>query len=167
MSQAEPDHRHADTACAPYEPFAPCSSWPSRIEDDGIWESTRRELAVIRSGTSSGEWQQAFELILRAAAIDAVLIDEVASGRIDLSGDDAELAVAQAQVLQDEDHLVRATLEAKLRGYRRVIELTQANESVTEPWIRRLHADLCASQEHIRLPTESGSEDYPLNKGEY
>jgi hypothetical protein len=111
--------------------------------------------------------QKAFELIVRAAAIDAVLIDAVAAGAIQLGDDEAQHADAQASIVVEADQQVRAVFEAKLRAYRRVMNLTRCDEAVTEPWIRRLHAELCASQESISLPTESGSEEYPLNRGDY
>ena len=119
MSQRELTPSSADAGAGTYVPFAPRSYWPTTIEDDQLWESACAELDAIWSRATATELNGALELIVRAASIDAVSVDALASGKIELGEDDAEIPIAQARVIGEEDHQVSDVLDSQLRGHRR------------------------------------------------
>lgn len=149
---------------AQYAPFPAFHAWRGSVADDASWRASRDELSAVLASASEEQRPLAFDLLLRAIAIDDVLVEELADSEGDLSpaywpgsGPEAERRGREAL----------AVFEAHRRGYRLVVDMAISESAITEDSIRTLHNEICAPQASYRVLGPDGPIDLTLVKGEY
>ncbi|MCI0486507.1 MAG: Fic family protein [Blastocatellia bacterium] len=69
--------------------------------------------------------------------------------------------------LSEKGPKVLALFESQLRAYDDVLDFATQRVPIAEAWIRKLHSEICRSQETYQVWTEIGPQEQVLPKGEY
>jgi hypothetical protein len=69
--------------------------------------------------------------------------------------------------VQQKGPKVRALIESQLQAYDYVLDFATQAVPIAEAWIRKLHAEVCSSQDTYKVLTEIGWQEQPLPKGDY
>jgi hypothetical protein len=109
----------------------------------------------------------ALEIVKRAAAIDTGAIE----GLYDTDrGFTFTVACQMAQweaALEKKGPRVRALFESQLSAYEYVLDFAVQSVPIAEAWIRRLHEEICKTQDTYTAYTEIGLQELQLPKGDY
>jgi hypothetical protein len=147
---------------AQYTATEPFSAWSQLTVDDADWEHAVQALEGAKHSASSGDPGLALEVAMRAAAVGALRTD----GGCELTGGvDASLWMAWQAAVRDTT--VRELVRAQLRGCELAREAAANRVPITETWLRRLHAEICAPQRTITALTPQGRQEQVPAWGSY
>ena len=158
------DLRKADAA---YKPFPSFAEWSARcVVDTSRWDRYTAELKKRRE--SSGELlPRALEIVKRAAAVDTGAIEGLYETDRGFTFTVAMESAHWEAALEQKGPNVKALFESQLQAYDYVLDLATQQVPIAEAWVRKLHAEICRSQETYSVWTEIGPQEQPLPKGEY
>jgi Fic family protein len=158
------DLRKADAA---YKPFPPFAEWLSKsVLDTSRWDRYTEELKKRRE-SSPDLLPRALEIVKRAAAVDTGAIEGLYETDRGFTFTVAMEAAYWEAALEGKGPKVKALFESQLQAYDFVLDFATQQVPIAEAWIRKLHAEICQSQETYSVWTEIGPQEQPLPKGEY
>lgn len=157
------DPRQAD---ALYKPFPPFSEWANCSVDTTRLERYATELDKLRV-ESPDELQKALEIVKRAAAVDTGAIEGLYNTDRGFTFTVALQSAHWEAVLASKGSKVVELFQSQLNAYDYVLDFATQQVPIAEAWIRRLHAEVCRSQNTYEVLTELGFQDQVLPKGEY
>lgn len=151
-----------------YEPFPSFSKWPDALPSATRWENSGAEIATANETATPEELKDAFDYVMRAAALDTGAIEGLYSVDRGFTLTVAASAAALELVEEKRGADVAALFEAQLRTYEIVLDVATKRLPVTEAWIRTLHKELCAPQKtYIAYTADGARQELPLPKGQY
>lgn len=158
------DPRKADAA---YQPFPSFAEWSSRSSIDTTrWDRYTAELTQRREN-SPALLSKALEVVKRAAAVDTGAIEGLYETDRGFTFTVAMQAAHWEAALEKKGPKVKALIESQLQAYDYILDFATQAVPIAEAWIRKLHAEICSSQDTYRVWTEIGWQEQPLPKGEY
>jgi Fic family protein len=164
MDTATFDPRKADAA---YQPFPSFAEWSSRSSIDTTrWDRYTAELTQRREN-SPALLSKALEVVKRAAAVDTGAIEGLYETDRGFTFTVAMQAAHWEAALEKKGPKVKALIESQLQAYDYILDFATQAVPIAEAWIRKLHAEICSSQDTYRVWTEIGWQEQPLPKGEY
>ena len=147
-----------------YSPFSPFREWSRLGVDIDRWDSLTSELLALKD-TEAGNFTRALAVVRRAAAVQTGAVEGLYEAD---RGFTITVATQSALVGQMPTGDRRtAMIEDQLRAYEHVLDFATQRVPVAEAWIRKLHEDLCRSQETYDVQTPQGPQAHELPLGAY
>ena len=157
------DPRKAD---ALYTPFPPFSVWAESSVDAVRFERYSGELEKLRD-ESPDRLRRALEIVKRVAAVDTGAIEGLYETDRGFTFTIALQAAHWEAAFAEKGAKVRALFESQLTAYDYVLDFVTQQVPIAEAWIRKLHSEVCASQDTYQVWTEIGPQEQALPKGQY
>ncbi len=158
---------------ARYEPFASFDVWANLRVNEYLWDGflqRLREASPINSDKLIAPPHR--RSLIVAAALNSGAIEGLHGAGRGLTQSVLEHAINwQPVVRQAEGSVAEAFVAASIGGFDMALDIASGAESLSEVWIRNLHAVVCTPQETVRVvATVDGARvafDRPLEKGAY
>ena len=151
-----------------YRPFPGFSEWTGSRVNETLWDESLAILHDRRERSSEAEFGKMVERALRAAAIDTGAIEGLYAVDRGFTMSVVEMAGAwEAEIEAQKGSEVAALVEAQRRGYDLALDAATAGTEISEAWIRRIHEEVCGSQETFEARTPLGPQLQQLPKGIY
>jgi Fic family protein len=147
-------------------PFAPFTEWRD-LSVGSAWPDFLSLLDQARKEARPDDLARALDVALRSAALESGAIEGLyATSRgitrtVALQG---SLWEAELEKLGPD---VRGHFEAQLAAFDLVLDATTRETSLSEAWLRSLHAQVCANQKTFKVLTDPGWQERPLVHGAY
>lgn len=169
LDSAQEDRQNLDPreADALYKTLPSFEEWLARCSvDDTRWD---RYTAALRERRKSSPelLPRAFEIVRRAAAFDTGALEGLYETDRGFTITVAMQSAFWEAAVEKKGPDVRAFFESQLHVYDYILDLATEAVPIAEAWIRKLHAEICASQRTYRVWTEIGWQEQMLPKGEY
>jgi len=156
----------AEPAVEPYVPFPSFEIWAKTTYNSSIFKRFEAQLVAARNTSDSGTFDRIIEQATRSAAVDTGALEGIfETDRGFTYSVAAGAALVEIRKLKGE-RAARA-IEDALNAYEYVLNAATHSDTVTEAWIRELHAIICASQATYTVVTSIGPQEQALPKGEY
>lgn len=150
-----------------YPGFAGFDEWPLSLQNPDLWERRLTSLRTQRESVSADDLKRAQEIAIRAAAVDTGAIEGLYVVDRGFTMTVATQAAAWEVEAQKKGESFEDFFKAHLRAYELVLDAVMERLPITEAWVRRLHEEICASQDVYEVRTPIGIQYHPLAKGTY
>jgi Fic family protein len=156
----------ARKADANYRSFPTFAEWSACNIDNIRWE---RYSALIKQGSNLSPplLQRALDITKRAAAIDTGAIEGLYDVDRGFTFTVATQAATWESALADKGSKAASLIKSQLRTYDLILDAATQSTDISEAFIRRIHEELCRSQETYLVHTAIGVQQQKLPLGEY
>jgi len=111
--------------------------------------------------------KKGLEIVKRVAAVDTGAIEGLYETDRGFTFTVALQAAHWEAAIAGKGKNVRQLFESQLSAYDYVLDFATGEVPVAEAWIRKLHAEICGSQQTYQVWTEIGLQEQEMPKGEY
>ena len=149
-----------------YRALIPVSDWDA----GGLSTAWHEYLALLdeaRSNAQEPDLKRAVDFALRSAALETGAIEGLYATARGVTRTVALQGAMWEAALDEIGPDVRGHFAAQLEALELVLDVATQSRSVTEVWIRELHALTCREQKTYRVMTAVGPQDHELHHGAY
>jgi Fic family protein len=154
-------------ADALYSGFPDFTSWLALTIRNDLWDRALDNLKKERSTASPESLKNSIDVVIRAAAIDTGAIEGLYEVDRGFTMTVALESIAWQAQLEERGEDVTKLFQAQLSAYELVLDAATKNTPISEVWIRRVHDEICATQDTYKVLTPVGVQEQTLPKGEY